>query len=683
MILERNILKLICLLLLAAISTSCDPEEEKVEKIQNITLSVNKNDLVANGKDAITFSVTANEKDITNRVKIIYKEENTLLSGNTFSTKESGTYTFYATFEDLLSSEIQINAMPVALTLKADTTSIKANNKNVVTFSATADDENVTADIEIFLINEDSETLIIGNNFKTDQEGFYEFYCKYDDLTSNKITIAAVPFILTLKADTTLIKTIGTDSVKFTVTEDDYDITDEAAIYRKDRENSILLEGNTFGTAEEGVYEFFAQYQKQTSNSVSIEAVIPILTLTPNKTAIVTGERVTFTTISDEVNNVSPEAFLHIICNNSEETIKGNVFTPSKFGVYSIYATYKGSISDTVDIKVTPASVTISTDNTLLKSTGADFATFTVHADGYEINNADIYLKGGAQDTKLRENRFSSNLQGTFSFYAQYDGVKSRHTEVTVRFVNFIKQSCAMAVVATWCGFSPQMTDVFHDIRNRYSNEIQIISLHRSSSSLASTDLNVDYFMNKGELTATPTGFIDLDRMLHSRTVESIRTSAQQMRYMHPVSSGVAVVSQVDDKNINVTLKVKANQTEEYSVCAIIVEDNVMMQQVIYLNNSKENSIRNDGYIHHSVATYLMPNTNMYTGKPLGIIQSGSEVTESFSIPLDKIVTKQRTINHSNCRVVAYVMKKEGDSYYINNVTTCPINGSVDYFYVE
>ena len=681
MILEKNVIRLICLLFLSAIIASCsDTDEEKMPR--SITLSVDKSNLKSNGNEIITFSVKANEKDITNKATVIYKEENTPLSGNTFSTNISGLYTFFASYEDLFSEDIQINAMPIILVLTADATSVKTNGKNAVTFSATADGENVTGNIEIFFKYGELETILEGAKFITDQEGAYEFYCKYNDIISNKITITAVPFTLTLKADQTSIRANGTDSVKFTVTEDSSDITDEAIIYRKDGENVIPLESSAFGTLQEGKYEFFAQYQKQISDPVSIEAIVSRLSLTSDYSTAKTGESITFKAISDGINDVSPDIILHITCNDNKETIEGNTFIPSTFGTYFIYASYDGRISNTIEVEIFPANIIVSADKNILKSTGDDFATFTVFADGKIIEDADIYLKGETDDIKISNNKFASNIEGSFSFYAQYADEKSELTEITVRFVNFVKQSCAMEIVATWCGYSPQMINAFHKVKELYSDQIQIISIHHSNSDLGSTDINAEDFMEQYVVNGTPYGIIDLDEVL-SRSTEAIRVASQHMNHLHPARSGIAITSKKNDNNINVTLNIKVNKTDEYNVCAIIVEDNIVEEQTVYLNNSKDDVIHDKNFIHHSVATYIMPNTNLYTGKSLGTIQAGDEVTESFSIPLNKVISKYRSVKLSNCRVVAYTLKKDGDKYFINNTTTCSIDDSVDYIYED
>ena len=677
--LEKNVLLLICLIM-TAISTGCSKSNEE-EKPQSITLSVDKSNFKSNGNEVVSFLVLANEKDITSSSRIIFKEENTPLSGNSFSTNIPGTYTFYATYEGLSSADVIVNAVPIVLILTADTFSIKTDGKSRVTFSVTADGENVTGNVEIFCKSGESETLIEGDKFSTDQEGSYEFYCKYKDQISNKITINAIPFTILLSTDKTKIKANGTDVVKFTVTADNEDITNEAIIYIKEGEDVIPLENNTFSTLKEGEYEFFAQYQKQTSGNVSIEALISRLSLTADKTTAKTGDNITFEAISDDIDYVSADITLYVTYEEKEETIKGNIFTPSIFGSYSIFASYDGRISNTIVVDIFPSIVTLSIDKATIKSIGTDYSTFTVSADGKQVNNADIFLKGETDDIKINNNKFSSNIQGRFSFYAQFENTKSELVEINVLHVNFLKQSCAFATVATWCGFSPQLISVFHDILRLYSDQIQTIAIPRSTSYLNSSYINGEEIVDHYN-AATPSGIIDFEESF-TYNIDDIRTSYSHMKYIHPVTSGIAVSSNTDNDNINVTLNIKVIDDNEYNVCAVIVEDNIKKEQVIYPNGSQENAIRDKEFIHHSVATYIMPNANLLTGKSLGVLQAGKEVTESFSIPANKTISTYRTVNISNCRVVAYVLKKEGDKFYINNAISCPINGSVDYKYEE
>ena len=688
--LESIIVKLSCILFLAGIMAGCsEKEKEKVIETPHpevLMLFVDKNLLKSDGNDLVTFAVSADGNDISANAKLYYKTaENTPfeLSGKSFSTNISGTYLFYATYDGLTSQEIQIEAMAAFLMFSADTATVKVNGKSYVTFTLTADGEDVSDKTDIFRKNDDSDILLENNIFVPDEEGTYEFYCNFNGQLSESVTITAVPIVISLSSNESSLKANGKESVSFTVMEEDNDITNEAEIYLKTGDDNILIENHTFNTLQEGHYEFYARYLYQTSNTIDIEAVVSRLTLSADKTDIKFGETITFTAISDDVDDVSNDVTLHITFNDQTTTLNGSAFTPSFNGSFSVYATYDGKESNAVEIKVSPKIVMLTVDKSSLKSTGADIATFTLYVDDTRIDDADIYLVNPGGDIKISNGKFSSNLMGSYSFYALYEDSKSEVVTIDVTFVNFIRQTCAMAFVATWCGFSPEYMECFNQIRSLYSNQIQVILIHRSTSTLASTDIVPEDYLDANNITYTPYGIIDFREDL-VRNVSRIYQAHRNIIQHYPAKSGIAITSQIKDNNMQVTLRIKVNETNEYSVGAIIVEDGVVRRQVVYYNNSHDDYEWKDNFVHYNVATYLMPGASIQSGKHLGLLQAGQEVTESFSIPVDKpVTTAGRVVKNANCRVVAYVFKKEGDNYFINNATTCPINGSVDYKYEQ
>lgn len=573
------------------------------------------------------------------------------------------------------------NENPQNIILSADKNEFKSDGNEIVTFSIHADGKDISSYQETEIIYKEENYTLSGKTFSTNISGIHHFYAKYKGLRSPEIQINARPTVLVLSADMTLLKANGKNSVTFSVTADGENVTGDAEFFYQNGDTEVVLKNNTFTTEKVGLYEFHCRYKEQVSNAITITATPFVLTLTSDKTTIKTGEEVTFTAISDDMTDVSSSIALHVTCNGKEDIFDSNTFTPSSFGSYSIYATFEERISNVIEIEVIPASVTISVDKNILKSTGIDAATFSVLADGIQVNDAEIYMRGEPKDTKLTEYQFSTYLQGAYSFYAQYAGIQSEDIGITVHLANFYKQSCAMEVVATWCGYSPQMISAFHQVKEQYSDRIHIISLHRSNSGLGSTDVDAEDFLEYFNWSGVPFGILDLSNTL-PRSAEKIRELSISMKQLHPATSGIAIVSEKTDNSINVKLKVKVNETDEYRLYAFIVEDNVVKRQTIYINGSKDNTVWDDNYVNHAVATYTMPGYKPYAGKPLGVIQNGEEVTGSFSIPLGKTVT-DRAINYSNCRVVAYTLKKSGDQYYINNTATCQINGSVDYKYEE
>ncbi|MDR3251337.1 MAG: Omp28-related outer membrane protein [Tannerella sp.] len=680
--LKRIIVNFLCILLYSVLYISCSEKNEDLVPDPVVSLKADRNYLKSNGIDAVTFTVDVDGTDASNSSVIHIKgDPNTTISGTKFSTNVPGSYTFYATHGLHKSPEIQVDASAVVVLMTADTASIKANGIDIVTFSVTEDGTDVSDKATIIRrIDENDNSPLTDNTFSTKKPGIYSFYATYGDYTSPDVQINATVY-LKMRADTTSIKANGKDAVTFTVTADEDDITQEAEIMLIEDGNAIKIDSNVFVSNIYGNYEFFAQYDDMASDTVSIEVLNINLLITADRTTVSTNESITVTAISGETTDVTSEIVLHVVHDDTDEIIDGNTFTPSSFGSYTIFAVYDDVQSNSIDIEVLPANITLSVDKDQIIASGTDSATFTVSVDGKSIDDAVIYIKDYM--ALPPGYKFSSFTPGTYIFYAQFGDIKSEDVVITVN-SKFFKQSVAMEAVATWCGYSPQMMQAFFSVHKNNSDKVQIMSIHPYDSDLGSSDVKTEDFIDFYNIGSYPFGIVDLDEKLYSRTPEAVLSAHNRMKYIHPVAAGIAIESQKYDDNISITLKIKAYYTHEYSVCAVIVEDSIIKPQRIYPNNSMALAYYDSTFMHFGVATYTMPDAPITSGKSLGTIEAGQEVTESFSIATNRVVTSKRTINYSNCRVVAYIMRKEGDKYYINNANTCPVvDGYVDYKYEQ
>lgn len=82
--------------------------EEYIEPEKPIELSSSTNTIIANGSDVITFTVMQDGDNVTNQSEIYVN--NSLISGNQFSTFTPGTYTAYAKKNEVVSNEITFTA---------------------------------------------------------------------------------------------------------------------------------------------------------------------------------------------------------------------------------------------------------------------------------------------------------------------------------------------------------------------------------------------------------------------------------------------------------------------------------------------------------------------------------------------------------------------------------------------
>ena len=154
-------------------------------------LTPDKQNIVADGTEIVTFTVTINGEDVTANSTITNITANAALEGNTFSTDTIGEYLFEAKYEDLTSSQVKINATAVpqkSLKLQASEIRIKADGEDKVVFTVLYGEEDVTASCTI---QTTTGSVIEGGEFATTTPGSYNIYALYDNVRSNTVSIDA------------------------------------------------------------------------------------------------------------------------------------------------------------------------------------------------------------------------------------------------------------------------------------------------------------------------------------------------------------------------------------------------------------------------------------------------------------------------------------------------------------
>ena len=271
----KKLFSIFALLSLAVGFTAC----EKVAQENNtdtptttITLSVDKSEIAADGKEFATFSV-----DVAD-AQIICLNDNSVLSTNTFKTTTAGEYRFAAIKGGVKSNEVKViaKALEVEVLLSVDTNEIVADNADVATFTVTVDGEDKTADAQIIVVNYGA--ALEGNTFVTDVDGEFIFQANFEGKQSNQVIVNAtgveqpVQKNLVLTASAIRIKADGAESVTFKAMYGEDDVTATCAIQTT---AGLEVENGVFATSEAGTYNFYALYDNVRSNTVSVDAYDP------------------------------------------------------------------------------------------------------------------------------------------------------------------------------------------------------------------------------------------------------------------------------------------------------------------------------------------------------------------------------------------------------------------------
>ena len=271
----KKLFGLFALLSLAVGFTACEKvaqENNSDTPTTTITLSVDKSEIAADGKEFATFSV-----DVAD-AQIICLNDNSVLSTNTFKTTTAGEYRFAAIKGGVKSNEVKViaKALEVEVLLSVDTNQIVADNADVATFTVTVDGEDKTADAQIIVVN--YGTALEGNTFVTDVAGEFIFQANFEGKQSNQVIVNAtsveqpVQKNLVLTASAIRIKADGAETVTFKAMYGEDDVTATCQIKTT---AGLEVENGVFATSEAGTYNFYALYDNVRSNTVSVDAYDP------------------------------------------------------------------------------------------------------------------------------------------------------------------------------------------------------------------------------------------------------------------------------------------------------------------------------------------------------------------------------------------------------------------------
>ena len=274
----KKLFGLFALLSLAVGFTACEKvaqENNSDTPTTTITLSVDKSEIAADGKEFATFSV-----DVAD-AQIICLNDNSVLSTNTFKTTTAGEYRFAAIKGGVKSNEVKViaKALEVEVLLSVDTNEIVADNADVATFTVTVDGEDKTADAQIIVVN--YGTALEGNTFVTDVAGEFIFQANFEGKQSNQVIVNATGVEqpaqknLVLTASAIRIKADGAETVTFTAMYGEDDVTATCQIKTT---AGLEVENGVFATSEAGTYNFYALYDNVRSNTVSVDAYDPNMT---------------------------------------------------------------------------------------------------------------------------------------------------------------------------------------------------------------------------------------------------------------------------------------------------------------------------------------------------------------------------------------------------------------------
>ena len=349
-----------------------------------------------------------------------------------------------------------------------------------------------------------------------------------------------------------------------------------------------------------------------------------------------------------------------------------------------------------------PKSLILVADKTTIYDNGFDAATFTLYYDGLILESGyDLYM--GTEEEFIAGNQFVSNKQGSFTIWATYGTVISN--EVTINVVptppaapeapkdtnpsktNFKRRVLLTQITGTGCQYCPLMINAVHQaMTGAYGDDAILTVAHLWNDNDPAYLYDAQTLDNSLGANGAPYLFMDLNKNYDTNYSKSAIDKNIQARLDEvAVRGGIAVSSayHAEENYIVLNATVKAKTTGEFRIGAWLLEDGIKATQTNPQGFAPAQGVdfnTHDDCIRLADSKYTSSN---YTGYSIGTIEAGQTASREFAFKLKANGTGGATKwNHDNLKVIVFISTKEDTgTWCVNNVVSCPKDGSVDFEY--
>ena len=349
------------------------------------------------------------------------------------------------------------------------------------------------------------------------------------------------------------------------------------------------------------------------------------------------------------------------------------------------------------------AGLVLHADKYNIFDNGVDFVTFSLTYNGKTVT--DNYTIYDEYDNPLNGNTFSSTTIGIYKFWAAY-GAAMTKSDTTITVVasppaapevptdanpsnlNFNRRVLLISFTATGEGYTPYQINSLHRIANdsNLNNKYILTAAHVGAYATNDPALitenkskNIDRALG---INAYPSLVVDMvpNTSYIGHSESEIKNAIKNALNRVNVKGGIAANSEYHAHNgfIMVSALVKAKETSEFRIGAFLLEDGIYGKQVNF-NVEPEPGVNFD--IHNncirSMKCIQPENDFDFSGLTLGTIEAGKTASHKFAFQLNS------NWKSENLHLVIFISTKENNKWYVNNVISAPINGSVDFEYTE
>lgn len=205
---------------------------------------------------------------------------------------------------------------------------------------------------------------------------------------------------------------------------------------------------------------------------------------------------------------------------------------------------------------------------------------FSIFDDaGTDISEDAIFYVDG---TALEGNTFSSDTEGSFEIYAEYDNQGTTATTETGLFTVIIpKRKVSIEDhTGTWCGYCPRVTESIEEVK-ALTSDITKVAIHNNDEMALPIE---ELLREEFEVFGFPTGRIN--RTSNWRPPYE----AEDVMVMAGTNSpiGIGIKSSLDGNTLTATISVSSEEAlTDKKLVVYLTEDGILADQTNYLNNDE------------------------------------------------------------------------------------------------
>ena len=331
------------------------------------------------------------------------------------------------------------------------------------------------------------------------------------------------------------------------------------------------------------------------------------------------------------------------------------------------------------DTVVGLAPYTLSVDKTEIESDGKQEATFKItDANGIVLTDdaelmSKIYFKNEATGRRLarKTKTFRSVEDGDYTFSATFSGEACENT-VTIKSKNrtsyevFRKNVCLYRFTATWCVNCPSMTEGLDRVSDWTKDRMVELDMHGAGSTYALSDGNryvADYLISQFKAGGFPSCVYDLDLMSDSRSYSEIEDIVFDRIASNPATCGIKATSTYADGMLSLQASLTTSTGGRYDLGYALLVNGLDGGAGAY----------EDVYNNAVLALSGNYETLSTAAKDLAKNQEAKivDLTQKLDLPAGAKL--------SDCSLVVFALKQDGNDVDIDNAVRFPLGGSVDY----